>query len=113
MLAVRDRNCFWSHDISLAHAEKSKCKGRWFLVSSRTQVETQATHLATAKDAQSHAENSKCKGRWFPVSSHTQVETQATHLATAKDARSTNAAVHEYVFWTRRGFRGELAQQLP
>ena len=40
--------------ISLCARRKFQvCKGRWFPVSSRTQVETQATHLATAKDARS------------------------------------------------------------
>ena len=77
VLAVRDRSCFWSHDISL-----------------RTQKIPSVRDTAGGK----RSRKKKCKGRWFPVSSRTQVETQATHLATAKDARSTNAAVHEYVF---------------
>ena len=63
MLAVRDRGCFWSHEVSL-----------------RTQK------IPSVRVGGS---------RFF---SRTQVETQATHLATVNDARSTNAAVHEYVF---------------
>ena len=53
VLAVRDRSCFLVAWYLFAHAENSKCEGRWFPVSSCTQVETQATHLATAKDARS------------------------------------------------------------